>query len=72
MWMNAWEFFSKYRGAAEEIVAMLFQRARERQPSVILFDDIDCLFRDPDQPDAETSQNIRSVLVTQIEGKYDV
>ncbi|CAD8057759.1 unnamed protein product [Paramecium sonneborni] len=59
---------SKYVGEGEKTVRALFALAAQRQPSVIFFDEIDSLLCARSEKDNETSRQIKTEFMVQLEG----
>jgi transitional endoplasmic reticulum ATPase len=65
------EIFSKYTGETEEIIRSIFQRARQLEPCVLVFDELDALAMDrsiEDNVDSGASTRALSQLLNEMDG----
>ncbi|KAJ1430073.1 putative ATPase [Ochromonadaceae sp. CCMP2298] len=59
---------SKYMGEGEKLMKTLFCAARQRQPSVLFFDEIDALLSARKEGEHEASRRIKTEFMTQVDG----
>jgi len=59
---------SKYFGESSKIISMLFEKARETQPSIIFIDEFDSIMLSRDSGINESSRRVVSQLLTEIDG----
>ncbi len=62
------ELLSKWVGATEEALRNIFERARDFSPSVILFDEIDCLAVSRSSADAQYQKSMVTQLLALLDG----
>ena len=62
---------SKWVGETEETMRMLFERARENAPSIVLFDEIDCLGMSRGAAEAHHEKSMVTQLLTLLDGIED-
>jgi len=59
---------SKYFGESSKIISMLFEKARESQPSLIFMDEFDSIMISRDSDLQESTRRVVGQLLTEIEG----
>lgn len=59
---------SKYFGESSKIISMLFEKAREKQPSLIFMDEFDSIMISRDSGPQESTRRVVGQLLTEIEG----
>jgi len=59
---------SKYLGEGEKLMKALFEMAREKQPSVLFFDEIDALMSARKDNEHEASRRLKTEFMTQVDG----
>lgn len=57
---------SKYLGEGEKLMRAVFEAARERQPAVIFFDEIDALMSSRKDNEHEASRRLKTEFMTQV------
>ncbi|RYH28757.1 AAA family ATPase [archaeon] len=57
---------SKYLGEGEKLMRAVFETARERQPAVIFFDEIDALMSSRKDNEHEASRRLKTEFMTQV------
>jgi transitional endoplasmic reticulum ATPase len=64
------ELFSKYYGETEKIIRQIFSKARELEPCVLVFDEIDSIgsSRGNSDTDSGTSSRVLTQLLTEMDG----
>ena len=65
------ELLSKWVGATEEALRSIFERAKLLAPSVILFDEIDCLAASRGSADAQYQKSMVTQLLALLDGLED-
>lgn len=66
--VRASSLLSKYFGESSKIVSMLFNRARESQPSIVFMDEFDSIMVSRDSGIQESTRRVVSQLLMEIEG----
>lgn len=66
--ISAADITSKYVGESEKMVKSIFEMAREKQPSIIFFDEIDSIGGNWGEGENESSTWVKNEILTQIDG----
>ncbi|XP_039291434.1 katanin p60 ATPase-containing subunit A-like 2 isoform X3 [Nilaparvata lugens] len=69
--ISASSIVSKWRGESEKLVRALFEVARQQAPSIIFFDELDCVASKSDAVEHEASRRLKSELLVQLDGLAD-
>lgn len=60
--------FSSYQGESEKMVAKLFERAREKKPSIIFIDEIDSILGSRKEGENESSRRVKNEFLGEMDG----
>jgi len=65
-WPTSADLMSKYLGESERLLRALFSLAREQRPSLLIFDEIDCLIRKRSNADSEAERKMKAEFLHQM------
>ena len=71
-WPTAADLMSKYTGESERLLRALFALAREKAPSLLIFDEIDSLIRKRSDADSDTERRMKAEFLHQMENMHGI